>query len=126
MSRIFSPPPPVVVSTPFQQASTGSSEIRPYAPVEPFLQEILPEIRQTFSQAPELFTGSLVPGEAAQTLAARNIYGQVGQTASGLAPQFMQLGQADIARGMADPSQDPIYQAPVSYTHLTLPPTPYV
>ena len=111
MSRIFSPPPPVVVSTPFQQASTGSSEIRPYAPVEPFLQEILPEIRQTFSQAPELFTGSLVPGEAAQTLAARNIYGQVGQTASGLAPQFMQLGQADIARGMADPSQDPIYQA---------------
>ncbi len=111
MSSLFSPPPPVVVSTPFQQTSSGSSEIKPYAPVEPFLEQILPEIRQTFTQAPELFTGSLVPGEAAQTLAARDIYGQVGQTAAGLAPQFMQLGQADIARGMADPTQDPIYQA---------------
>ncbi len=111
MSRIFSPPPPVVVSTPFQSTSSGSSEIRPYGPVEPFIQQLLPEIRQTFTQDPELFTGSLVPADAAQTLAARDIYGQVGQTAAGLAPQFMQLGQADIARGMADPTQDPIYQA---------------
>lgn len=111
MSSIFRSPPPVVVSTPFQQTSSGSSEIKPYAPVEPFIEQILPEIRQTFTQAPELFTGSLVPGEAAQTLAARDIYGQVGQTAAGLAPQFMQLGQADIARGMANPMQDPIYQA---------------
>jgi len=97
MSSIFRSPPPVVVSTPFQQTSSGSSEIKPYAPVEPFIEQILPEIRQTFTQAPELFTGTLVPGEAAQTLAARDIYGQVGQTAAGLAPQFMQLGQADIA-----------------------------
>lgn len=111
MSRIFSPPPPVVVSTPFQSTSSGSSEIRPYGPVEPFIEQLLPEIRQTFTQDPELFTGSLVPADAAQTLAARDIYGQVGQTAAGLAPQFMQLGQADIARGMADPTQDPIYQA---------------
>ena len=110
MGSIFSPPPPVVVSTPFQQTSSGSSEIRPYAPVEPFIEQLLPEVRQTFTEAPELFTGSLVPADAAQTLAARDIYGQVGQTAAGLAPQFMQLGQADIARGMADPSQDPIYQ----------------
>ena len=111
MGSIFSPPPPVVVSTPFQQTSSGSSEIRPYAPVEPFIQQLLPEIRQTFTQDPELFTGSLVPADAEQTLAARDIYGQVGQTAAGLAPQFMQLGQADIARGMADPTEDPIYQA---------------
>lgn len=111
MGSIFSPPPPVVVSTPFQQTSSGSSEIRPYAPVEPFIQQLLPEIRQTFTQDPELFTGSLVPADAEQTLAARDIYGQVGQTAAGLAPQFMQLGQADISRGMADPTQDPIYQA---------------
>ena len=110
MSSIFRSPPPVVVSTPFQQTSSGSSEIKPYAPVEPFIEQLLPEVRQTFTQAPELFTGSLVPADAAQTLAARDIYGQVGQTAAGLAPQFMQLGQADIARGMADPSQDPIYQ----------------
>lgn len=110
MGGIFSPPPPVVVSTPFQSTSSGSSEIMPYAPVEPFLEELLPEVRQTFTEAPELFTGSLVPTDTAQTLAARDIYGQVGQTAAGLAPQFMQLGQADIARGMADPSQDPIYQ----------------
>lgn len=111
MGSIFSPPPPVVVSTPFQSASEGSSEIKPYAPVEPFLEQILPEIRQTFTEDPSLFTGSLVPTDAAQTLAARDIYGQVGQTSAGLAPQFMQLGQADIARGLADPSQDPIYQA---------------
>ena len=101
----------LVVSTPFQSTSSGSSEITPYAPVEPFIEQLLPEVRQTFTEAPELFTGSLVPADAAQTLAARDIYGQVGQTAAGLAPQFMQLGQADIARGMADPSQDPIYQA---------------
>ena len=124
MGSIFSPPPPVVVSTPFQQTSSGSSEIKPYAPVEPFLEEILPEIRQTFTQAPELFTGSLVPGEAAQTLAARDIYAQVGQTASGLAPQFMQLGQADIARGMADPTQDPIYQAQLGTCLLYTSPSP--
>ncbi len=111
MGSIFSPPPPVVVSTPFQSASDGSSEIKPYAPVEPFLEQILPEIRETFTEDPTLFTGSLVPTDAAQTLAARDIYGQVGQTSAGLAPQFMQLGQADIARGLADPSQDPIYQA---------------
>lgn len=111
MGSIFSPPPPVVVSTPFQSATDGSSEIKPYAPVEPFLEQILPEIRQTFTEDPTLFTGSLVPTDAAQTLAARDIYGQVGQTSAGLAPQFMQLGQADIARGLADPSQDPIYQA---------------
>ena len=111
MGSIFSPPPPVVVSTPFQSASEGSSEIKPYAPVEPFLEQILPEIRETFTEDPSLFTGSLVPTDAAQTLAARDIYGQVGQTSAGLAPQFMQLGQADIARGLADPSQDPIYQA---------------
>lgn len=98
MGSIFSPPPPVVVSTPFQSASEGSSEIKPYAPVEPFLEQILPEIRQTFTEDPSLFTGSLVPTDAAQTLAARDIYGQVGQTSAGLAPQFMQLGQADIAR----------------------------
>lgn len=111
MSSIFSPPPPVVVSTPFQSTASGSSEIRPYAPVEPFIEQLLPEVRQTFTEAPELFTGSLVPADAAQTLAARDIYGQVGETAASLAPQFMQLGQADIARGMADPTQDPIYQA---------------
>ena len=111
MGSIFSPPPPVVVSTPFQSQSSGSSEIKPYAPVEPFLEQILPEIRETFTEDPTLFTGSLVPTDAAQTLAARDIYGQVGQTSAGLAPQFMQLGQADIARGLADPSQDPIYQA---------------
>jgi len=111
MGSIFKSPPPVVVSTPFQSASSGSSEIKPYAPVEPFIEQILPEIRQTFTEDPTLFTGSLVPSDAAQTLAARDIYGQVGQTSANLAPQFMQLGQADIARGLADPSQDPIYQA---------------
>ena len=111
MSKIFSPPPPVVVSTPFQSATSGSTEVTPYAPVEPFIQNLLNPIQQTFSADPELFTGSLVPEDSAQTLAARDLYGQVGQASAGLAPQLMQLGQADISRGLADPSQDPIYQA---------------
>ena len=57
MGNPFKSPPPVVVSTPFQQTSSGSSEIKPYVPVEPFIEQLLPEVRETFTQAPELFTG---------------------------------------------------------------------
>jgi len=153
MGNPFKSPPPVVVSTPVQSASTGSSEIKPYAPVEPFIEQLLPEVRRTFTQAPQLFTGSLVPQESAQARLARSQYGQlaaqasrralplqqqasrefqlaqrdplqdyavrqqrdlltgVQQTAGQYMPSFSQAFGQEFQRGMADPMQDPIYQA---------------
>ncbi len=111
MGGIFSSPPPVVVAAPQQSTTSGTTEVSPFAPVVPFIEQILPEIRQTFTEAPELFTGSLVPQESAQTLAARDIFGQVGQTAAGLVPAFQNLFAADLARATADPTSDPIFQA---------------
>jgi len=110
MGGFFSSPPPVVVQAPQQMATSGTSEIKPYAPVEPYIQSLLPKIETTFSAAPQLYTGSLVPTEAAQTLAARDIYGQVGQTASALAPAYQQMFLRDYATATGDITQDPIYQ----------------
>ena len=111
MGGIFSSPPPVVVQAPSQMATSGTTEVKPYAPVEPYIKSLLPQIESTFSAAPQLYTGSLVPTEAAQTLAARDIYGQVGQTASALAPAYQQMFLQDYARATGDITQDPIYQA---------------
>ena len=111
MSGMFSSPPPVVVQAPQQMSTSGSTEIKPYAPVVPYIGSVLPQIEQVFGEAPALYTGSLVPQESAQTLAARDIYGQVGQTAAGLAPAYQNLFAADLARATADPTVDPIYQA---------------
>lgn len=111
MGGIFSSPPPVVVQAPSQMATSGSTEVKPYAPVEPYIKSLLPQIESTFSAAPQLYTGSLVPTEAAQTLAARDIYGQVGQTAAALAPAYQQMFLQDYARATGDITQDPIYQA---------------
>lgn len=111
MGGIFKSPPPVVVQAPQQMTSSGSTEIKPYAPVVPYIGSVLPQIEQVFGEAPALYTGSLVPQESAQTLAARDIYGQVGQTAAGLAPTYQNLFAADLARATADPTMDPIYQA---------------
>jgi hypothetical protein len=58
-----------------------------------------------------LFQQSLVPQDTAETLAARQGFANLGQTAAGFAPDFQQLYQADLARGMADPSQDPLFLA---------------
>ena len=55
MGSVFSRPDPVVVQTPVQSATQGSTEVRPYAPVEPFLQNILNPIAQTFTARPALF-----------------------------------------------------------------------
>lgn len=111
MGGIFSSPPPVVVQAPSQMATSGTTEVKPYAPVEPYIKSLLPKIESTFSAAPQLYTGSLVPTEAAQTLAARDIYGQVGQTAAALAPAYQQMFLQDYARATGDITQDPIYQA---------------
>ena len=111
MGGIFSSPPPTVVQAPTFQQSSSSGEILPYAPVEPFLEQILPEIRQEFTQTPELYRGSLVPDFSAQTLAARDIYGQVGNTASQLGDIYGNLFAGDVGRATANPLDDPIYQA---------------
>lgn len=111
MGGIFSSPPPVVVQQPQQFASSGSSEVKPYAPVEPFIEDLLPRIEQEFAADPVLFQESLVPQDTAETLAARQGFANLGQTAAGFAPDFQQLYQADLARGMMDPSQDPLFLA---------------
>jgi len=51
MGGIFSPPPPTIVQAPYQSATTGSTEIKPYAPVVPYIESLLPSIQQTFTQA---------------------------------------------------------------------------
>lgn len=111
MSGLFSSPPPVVVQQPQQFQSSGSGEVKPYAPVEPFIEDLLPRIEEAFAADPVLFQESLVPQDTAQTLAARQGFANLGQTASGFAPDFQQLYQADLARGLADPSQDPLFLA---------------
>lgn len=111
MGGIFSSPSPTVISVPQQSATTGSSEISPYAPVEPFIKNLLQPIQDTFSAAPELYRGSLVPTDSAQTLAARDIYGQVGQAAAGLAPTYNQLFGQDLALATGDITQDPLHLA---------------
>lgn len=111
MGGIFSSPPPTVVQAPSFQQSSSTGEILPYAPVEPFLEQILPEIRTEFTQTPELYRGSLVPDFSAQTLAARDIYGQVGNTASQLGGIYGNLFAGDVGRATANPLDDSIYQA---------------
>jgi hypothetical protein len=111
MGSIFKSPPPTVVQAPSYMQSSSSGEVKPYAPVEPYIEQLLPEIRSTFTQDPALYTGSLVPDFSQQTLAARDIYGQVGQTAGQLAPIYGNLFAGDVGRAMASPNLDPIYQA---------------
>ena len=112
MGSIFKPST-TVVQAPSQATTSGSSEIKPYAPVEPFIKDILPEIRQTFTAAPQLYTGSLVPDVSAQTAAARDIYGQVGQQAAAFAPDFQTLYQQRLAEATAGPGTSALYQAQV-------------
>jgi hypothetical protein len=111
MSSFFSSPPPVVIQQPQQFQASGSGEVKPYAPVEPFIEDLLPRIEEEFAADPVLFQQSLVPQDTAETLAARQGFANLGQTAAGFAPDFQQLYQADLARGMADPSQDPLFLA---------------
>ena len=111
MGGIFSSPPPTVVQAPSFQQSSSSGEVLPYAPVEPFLKGVLPQIKSEFSQTPELYRGSLVPDFSAQTLAARDMYGQVGDTATQLGDVYGNLFAGDVGRATANPLDDPIYQA---------------
>jgi len=111
MGSVFSSPPPTVVQLPQQSQSSGTGEVKPYAPVEPFIERLLPRIEEQFTTDPVLFQQSLVPQDTAETLAARQGFANLGQTAAGFAPDFQQLYQADLARGLADPSQDSLFLA---------------
>ena len=111
MGSLFRSPPPTVVQAPSYSQSSSSGEIKPYAPVEPYIEQILPEIRDAFTQNPELYSGSLVPDFSAQTLAARDIYGQVGDAAGQLGVKYGNLFDNDYGRATANPMDDAIYQA---------------
>jgi hypothetical protein len=111
MGGIFSSPPPSVVQLPQQSQASGSGEVKPFEPVIPFIERLLPKVEQTFSEPTTLFNQSLIPADSSQTLAARQGFQNVGQTAAGLAPQIGQLAQQNFQRGTADPSQDNIFLA---------------
>ena len=112
MGSVFSSPPPVVVSTPHQSATQGSTEVQPYTPVVPYIKDLLPRMQQQFGDAsPELYTGSLVPGESYGTSRAHDIYGTLGQTATGLANTPLDFFNRDAALAVGDIFQDPLHLA---------------
>ena len=102
---------PSVVQLPQQSTTSGSTQVTPYAPVEPFIQSVLSPIAQTFSDAPALFGSGLTPADSAQTLAARDIYGQVGDAAAAQAPIYQDLFNRDVALARGDITQDPLHLA---------------
>ena len=100
-----------IVSLPQQSTTEGSSEVKPYAPVEPFLQNLLPRIESSFSEAPALFTQSLVPEQTAATQQAYDLYGQVGQQSAALSPMFQNLLQQQAGIAGAAPGTSALFQA---------------
>ena len=113
MSGLFKPST-TVVSVPSASQSAGSGEVSPYGPTIPFLDRLLPQVESEFGATPDLFRQSLVPPDAAQTLAGRSAFESLG---TGLYPQLA-AGMGDIYQNrltsaLADPTQDPIYQAQV-------------
>ena len=111
MASIFRSPEPSVTQVSTPSSSSGIIETSPWGPVNPFIRGLLPEIQSQFTDDPALFRESLVPEDAAQTLAARDIFGQVGLASAAQAPVYQDLfnQQAAIARG--DVTQDPLHLA---------------
>ena len=108
----FFKPKTTVISAP--AAASGTSAVTPYAPVEPFLKDLLPRITGEYAQDPQLFTGSLVPPDAAQTLASRAGLealaapgGTLGQLTTGMTDVY----QNRLGTALGDPTQDPVYLA---------------
>ena len=100
-----------IVEIPQQSTTQGSSEIKPYAPVEPYLESLLPRIESAFSEAPSLFTQSLVPEQTAATRQAYDLYGQVGQQSAALSPMFQNLLQQQAGIAGAAPGTSALFQA---------------
>jgi hypothetical protein len=101
---------PTVVQAPSE--SKGTSEVKPYAPVEPYIQGMLPALGYEFTATPELYRGSLVAPTSGATQAA---YAGYGQAAEQMFPQVTQdlqsIYQNRLSTGLSDPTQDPVYQA---------------
>jgi hypothetical protein len=101
---------PTVVQAPSE--SKGTSEVKPYAPVEPYIQGILPALGYEFTATPELYRGSLVAPTSGATQAA---YAGYGQAAEQMFPQvtrdLQSIYQNRLSTGLSDPTQDPVYQA---------------
>lgn len=108
----FFRPKTTIVSAPATAAS--SSEVKPYAPVEPFLQNLAPRITAEYAQNPTLFGGSLVPPDSAQTLQGRaglsalsapdGVFDLLGQGLGG-------VYQNRLGTALGDPNLDPVFQA---------------
>ena len=66
MGSVFSSKP-TVVQVPSSQRVAGSSEVKPYAEVEPFIKNYLPTLETVITSDPALYTGALTPGQSTQT-----------------------------------------------------------
>tara|TARA_R110002012_G_C11668398_1_gene612804 strand:+ start:543 stop:1406 length:864 start_codon:yes stop_codon:yes gene_type:complete len=111
MGSIFRPKT-TVVSVPSSSQSSGSSEVKPYAPTIPFIDRLLPQVETAFDAPPQLFTQSLVPQDSAQTLAGRE---GLENLSTGLFPQLAQgmgqLYQNRLSTALSDPTQDAVFKA---------------
>ena len=56
-----------IVQVPSSERVVGSSEVKPYAEVEPYLKAYLPDLESVFREDPSLYTGALTPGQSAAT-----------------------------------------------------------
>ena len=110
MGSVFKPKTSVV-ALPQQSTTTGSSEIQPYAPVVPYIQNLLPQIASKFGEAPALYTGSLVPQTSEATQQAFDLYGQVGAQSAALSPMFQNLMQQQLGIAQAAPGTSDIFRA---------------
>jgi hypothetical protein len=110
MGSIFKPST-TVVQAPSTSQAKSSGEVKPYAPVEPLIKELLPQLQQTFNTAPQLYQGSLVPQTSSQTLAARDMMTQAGETGAGFAPGFQTLYNQLFGQATAAPGTSALYQA---------------
>ena len=109
-------PTTTVVQAPSQSATQQSGEVKPYAPVEPYIQQMLPAIQYYFAQAPQLYTGSLVPEltpaqQQAQAayLAAAGQGGIAQQAAQGVQQGYQGL----LTEATTPATQSAVYQAQV-------------
>ena len=100
-----------IVEIPQQSTTQGSSSIQPYAPVVPYIESLLPQIQSTFTEAPALFTESLVPEQTAATQQAYDLYGQVGAQSAALSPMFQNLLQQQAGIAGAAPGTSALFQA---------------
>ena len=109
-------PSTTIVQAPSQSATQQSGEVKPYAPVEPYIQQMLPAIQYYFAQAPQLYTGSLVPQltpaqQQAQAayLAAAGQGGIAQQAAQGVQQGYQGL----LTEATTPATQSAVYQAQV-------------